>query len=142
MSDFASSVPSLRVRVHTSDAAPKVLHKSSSLRSSVLLEKNRSIARGGTWAATWLSTFLALSMIILNIVIYTGYFLSINAHAAKGYEMKQVYKKLDQVTAEQKQLAVQVAEASSLASVQNSLTGTFVPITDTEFLKPSQLSKR
>ncbi|GEM_PF-6332166 len=76
------------------------------------------------------------SLILVNVMAMLTYFFGINMYAAKGYEIKQLHKKIDSLTTEQQKLSLKAAEFSSLTQVQAGIqTWEFVPVTQTEFVR-------
>lgn len=71
------------------------------------------------------------------------YLLGVNAYAAKGYELRELERRLKTLQEEQRTLNLQVSEQTSIASVGSAFeTGAYVPVGEAKYLEHSQFSKR
>lgn len=101
---------------------------------------NRSGRAGG--GSAWVAGFnLAISALIVALVgthIYT-----VNAYAAKGYELKQHHQNIALLEEEGKKLLMRQAETASLLQLREvALAQGLVPIVNEEFVNNPQVGQR
>ncbi len=109
-----------------------------------------SVRAGGRTAVAVMNPvsfkWIAVSLILLNALLFVTYLFSVNTQANTGYTIKQIEKRIAEQTAINKKLTVQASEAMSIASVQQSAEASqFVPITAADSLYvqvEKQLSKK
>jgi cell division protein FtsL len=89
--------------------------------------------------------WIAWLLVALNVAMFLTYLFSVNIQANTGYTVKQLQKRISEQETVNKKLTMQVAEANSIAAVQESADSSrFVPITakDTIYVQFNQLSQR
>ena len=82
--------------------------------------------------------WLAIVLIAANGFVLLSYVYGVNQSASSGYEIQQLQTQLTALTASNKQVNLQIAEASSMVDIQNDfLSANFVPAGTPIFLTES-----
>ncbi len=86
---------------------------------------------------------MVLVLTVANAVVLMAYLLGVNINASRGYEIKRLQTRVNQLTEENKKLGLKMAEQSSIASIQGDFLGAkFVPVGQTQYLQQTQLTRR
>jgi hypothetical protein len=86
--------------------------------------------------------FLAgVLLVAINVILLGSYIYGVNDYASKGYEIQKLQNTLSALNVSNKQINLQIAQASSMVSIQNDfLSANFVPATTAKFLQVNQFS--
>lgn len=99
-----------------------------------------SVGKEAAGARFWVS----VALIGANVILLGSYIYGVNDFTNKGYEIKTLQTKLAVLSDQNKQINLQVSEASSMVSIQSDfLSANFVAAGTPRFLQPtSQLTIR
>lgn len=93
-------------------------------------------------APAW-RVYAAYALLLLLGGTLAWYLLGVNAYAAKGYELRELERRVKALQEEQRKLNLQVSEQTSIASVGSAFeAGAYVPVGEAKYLEHSQFSKR
>jgi cell division protein FtsB len=82
--------------------------------------------------------WLSVLFISANVVVLMSYVIGVNSYASKGFEIKTLQARMDQLTKTNKALSLKVAEVSSMVNIQSDFLGAdFVTAGTPKFLQTS-----
>jgi cell division protein FtsL len=86
--------------------------------------------------------WVAIILIAANVVVLTSYIYGVNEFASRGYQISSLENNLSDLTSQNKALNLQIAEATSMVSIQNDfLSANFVPAGTPKFITVSELAE-
>jgi hypothetical protein len=88
--------------------------------------------------ATRLLVFVGYGLILGNVLMLATHVIQANRYAVKGYQITRLRNGIANLQEENKKLSLRLSENTSIVGVQQIMTEQrFVPVTVTEFIKPS-----
>lgn len=79
--------------------------------------------------------WLAVGLIAANTVLLMSYIYGVNDFASKGYEIKALQTKLNNLNEDNKKINLKISEATSMVAIQSDfLSANFVPAGTAKFL--------
>ncbi len=85
----------------------------------------------------------ALLMVAISTVLLFSYIYGVNEYANKGYQIKVLQTRLNDLTENNKKINLKISEVTSMVAIQQDfLSSNFVPAGTPKFLEVKQFSQR
>jgi hypothetical protein len=102
---------------------------------AVFLKPHHRVINKQTSVSSW-KLWLSIGLIAANAVLLMNYIYGVNQFASQGYQIGVLQKRLATLTADNKQMNLKIAQATSMVTIKNDfLSANYVPASTPKFLQ-------